>query len=49
MEAWLDLRNPFCYSNNGDDGGQYCMARGLAENEAENSRWVALELGIVAK
>lgn len=50
MEAWLDLCNPFCYNNNGnDDGGQYCMARGLAENEAENSCWVALELRIVAK
>lgn len=36
MEAWLDLCNPSCYNNNdNDDGGQCCMARGLAENEAE--------------
>lgn len=46
MEARRDLHDPFCCNNNGnDDGGLRYMARGLAENEAENSCRTTPELG----
>lgn len=50
MEAQRDLHDPFCCNNNGgDDGGLRYMARGLAENEAENSCKTTPELGNVAE
>jgi len=38
LEAQLDLRNPFCYNNNGnDDGGLYCM------RAAQQADWLRMK------